>query len=127
MGKVLKPQFEQFLHELGRSKPLEAKQVAEYRVAISEHLESLPDLLINKASVTGHPECRLEFKCSWLGPDWDQSEIASTITDRFPANLFPPGSPESHIIEIEDEIISLRFATNLPEGYLAGRIRILPS
>lgn len=127
MGKVLRPQFEQFLHELRSGKPLGPKLVAESRSSIMGLLEGIPDLLVNKATVTGHPEMRLDFKCSWLGPDWDQGEIASTLLDRFPGDLFPSGSLESHIVEFEDEVVVLRFAAQLPDGFLAGRVRVLPS
>lgn len=127
MGKVLRPQFEQFLHELQREKPLGPKDVAEFRVAIMDHVEAIPDLLVNKASVTGHPEMRLDFKCSWLGPDWDQSEIAAALLQEFPGDLFPASVTESHLAEFEDEAVILRFAANLPGGYLTGRVRVLPS
>lgn len=127
MGKVHKPQFEQFLHELQREKPLGPKRVGEYRTAILELLEGIPDVLVNKASVTGHPEMRLDFKCSWLGPDWDQAEIISELGMRFPGDLFEADTKEAHWIDVEEEVVLLRFGAVLPDGYLAGRIRVQPS
>jgi hypothetical protein len=127
MGRVLKPQFEQYLHELRSVKPLGAKEVGNYRSAIMAFLEEMPEILVNKASVTGHPEMKLDFKCSWLGPAWNQEEVVEALASQFPGGLFPSEAKESHLLEHEDEVAILRFAVKLADGYLAGRIRVLPS
>ena len=127
MGQVRKPQFEQYLHELTRGRPLGSQEVAQYRSRIMDLLEQVPEILVNKASVTGHPEMRLDFKCSWLGPDWSLDDVAKSLGNSFPADLFPVDGGESHLVESEDEVVALKFAVNLNDGYLTGRIRVLPS
>ena len=127
MAKVLRPQFEQFMHELGKGKALPSNLIAQYRTKLMALLEGIPEILVNKGSITGHADLRLDFNCTWLGPDWNQGEIASALLSVFPAYVFPDGSQEAHIAEMEDEAVVFRFAAQLSEGYLAGRIRVLPS
>lgn len=90
-------------------------------------LEANPDLLVNKGSVTGHPEIRLDFSCSWMGANWDQEQIGKLLLASFPGGLFPADANEAHMVEQEDEAVILRFAVGLEEGFLAGRVRVLPS
>jgi hypothetical protein len=127
MGKVHRPQFEQLIHELKREKALGPKEVAAYRESIVNLIDGIPDLLVNKASITGHPEMRLDIKCSWLSPDWNQADISEVLQREFPGPIFPEDTEESQLIEYEEEVVVLRFAVRLKMGYLAGRIRVLPS
>jgi len=127
MPKVLRPQFEQFLHQLGKGKALPSNLVPQYRTKLMALLEGIPEILVNKGSVTGHADMRLDFNCTWLGPDWNQQEITAALLKGFPGDLFPDGSQEAHIAELEDEAVVFRFAAKLPEGYLAARVRVLPS
>jgi hypothetical protein len=127
MPKVLRPQFEQFLHELGKGKALPINLVSQYRAKVMALIEAIPELIVNKGSVTGHADMRLDFNCTWLGPNWSQDQIISALLERFSGNVFPADSREAHVAELEDEAVVFRFAVQTPEGYLAGRVRVLPS
>jgi hypothetical protein len=126
LPKVTKPQFEQYLVELRKTrKPVPIKALHELAPKIEKLLEDSGEILIQKSTKTGHPEAMMELTAAWLSAQGDADGAIADLDPLWPGDVFEPAG-ENHTFYHRDENLVLAFAAEMPEQqYVTGRVVLI--
>lgn len=120
-----KPAFDGFRARLiDNGKPLLEKDIVPIQARLVAHLDTIRELLVQKAKRHGDKSMLVEISTTWVGLDAKPRDAIARLKSTWPDDLF--AAPESHCwIGESDESIHLDFAARYSEGrFLTGRVLI---
>jgi len=123
MPYAKKPAFEGYRARLiSNGKPLLEKDIVPLQAAIIAHLDTIPELLIQKARRQGHKDTLIELTGTWVGLDASQTTAVAILKRFWPGRLFE-GVEEQHYVGDREELVCLEFAASYPlDRFLTGRL-----
>ncbi len=125
MPYITKPALEGYRKKLiDTGRPLLEKNVVPVQAAIIEFLDTIQELLFQKARRQSNREGMLEMTATWIGMDSDPRAVVSKFKRNWPGTAFE-GCEEKFWIGQSDDAVLLLFAVSFTEDrYLTGRILI---
>jgi len=122
MPHVLKPAFEQRLHELmGSRKPMRERELQPLSNNVTALLESIPEMLVEKTKRPAHRALMVEITATWVGAAASHKEVMLTLRGAWPGEALA-GLEEMHTVENVEESALLRFLAWNETHYAVGRI-----
>jgi hypothetical protein len=125
-GFVRKPAFETFRAGLiAGGKPLLEKDIVPIQARLVAHLDTVKELLVQKAKRHGEKTKLVEISAAWVGLDANPRDAIATIRSSWNMDLFAAEEVQCWADEVE-EAIHLDFAARYAGGrFLTGRILVI--
>jgi len=125
MPYIKKPAFETFRSQLIASgKPIAEKDIVPIQARIVTQLDTIRELLVQKARRLSHKDGLVEITATWVGLDASQKEAVAILKRSWPGAVFE-SSEEQFWVGDSEEAVLLNFAVRYPEDrYLTGRILV---
>ena len=100
------------------------KDIVPIQAAIVAQLDTIRDLLVQKARRLSNKDGILEITATWVGLDASSRAAISTLKRSWPGEVFG-GLEEQFWVGESEESVLLAFATRYPENrYLTGKILV---
>jgi len=125
MPYIKKPAFETFRAQLiARGKPLLEKDIVPIQSQIVAQLDTIRELLVQKARRLSHKDGLVEVTATWVGLDASPRAAIAAFKRSWPGPLFE-GRDEQFWVGDSEEAVLLTFAVSYPEDrYLTGRVLV---
>ncbi len=125
MGMLKKPAFEGFRVQLIKEgKPLLEKDIVPIQARIVALLDTVPELLVQKARRLSNKEGIVEITATWMGLDASPRSAIQRMKRIWPTDALEAKEDSFYVAESEEAVL-LQFAARYAESrYLTGRILI---
>ena len=126
MPFLKKPAFENYRARLIASgKPIADWQAAAIQTKIVALLDTVPEILVQKARRMNHKDGLIEVSATWVGLDANPTKAVGILKSAWPGDAFDSTENNFWLDRSEDAVL-LAFAAPYPDGrYLTGRVLVV--